>query len=124
MTHTITVTRVLESPGADTDDPEYTIGGDHDRACQAFWPCEKDWHRHPKNENRELEDWASKRVPELHYWIAGEWMLPIQNRCGLDYAFEYDNPEFQMTELGTFAVDVDWDGDYWLATLVKVGSDV
>lgn len=123
MSHTITVTRVIDDPNADTDDPEYTISGECDSACQNYTECMKSWHRHPTTEEygwREGE-WATKRVPEVHTFIDGVWMLP--NGCGLTEAFAYDNPEFQMTKLGTFAVDILFE-DWWSARLVPLESQI
>ena len=121
MAHTITVTRL---PDETTDDVEYTIGGTHDYRCEAWHECLKSWHRHPTSGADYGDEWATKRVPEVHQWIEGMWMVPNKTRCGLDLSFEYDNPEFQMTALGTYDVDVEWDGDYWTAALVLVTPEV
>lgn len=108
--HTITVTRIAEDPNADTDDPEYTTGGEHDRSCSVWYPC--------KVEGCEADDEGAFHGEE-HIVIYGEDKPCTQmvNECGLDFAYEYDNPEWQMTTLGTFNVDVDWDGDNWTARL-------
>lgn len=113
MSHTITVTSL---PDETTDDVEYTIGGTHDYSCEAWRECIKEWHRHPKNGD-DGDEWSTKRVPEVHQMIDGMWMVPMRNRCGFGLSFEYDNPEFQMTRLGVYDVDVEWDGDYWTASL-------
>lgn len=116
MAHTISVTRIVDDPNAETEEPEYTIEGSCDSRCQAYRECLKDWHRHPSEEYGHREgEWSTKRVPEVHTFISGTWMTP--DGCGLQYAWEDDNPDFQMTELGVYDVDVDWDGDYWLARL-------
>lgn len=121
MSHTITVTRITNdpSPEVDTDDPEYVIEGEHDHRCMAYGPCEKGWHRHPKNDEGQYgyDEWSTKRIREHHAWIEGEWMVPLKNRCGLDLSFEHDNPEFQMTSPGVYDVEVEWDGEWWIASL-------
>lgn len=114
MSHTVTVTRL---PDETSDDVEYTIGGEHDYSCQTFRDCRKDWHRHPKNESELIETWSTKRVPEEHEWVEGEWMVRESEGCGFDYAFASDNPEWQMLALGTYDVRVSWDGDWWIAAL-------
>lgn len=116
MSHTVTVTKI---PDDESDDVEYTIGGTHDQSCLAYQDCLKSWHRHPKNEEIVGDEWGNERVG-YHSWIEGEWMVPMKNRCGFDIAFEYDNPEFQMNQIGTYSVEVDWDGDWWIAALTHI----
>lgn len=118
MSHTVTVTRIIDDPNpeVDADDAEYTIGGEHDQYCTAYQECMKAWHRHPKSDEIVGDEWGNARIG-CHAWIDGCWMLPMKNRCGFDISFEYENPQFQMTELGVYDVTVEWDGDWWLAAL-------
>lgn len=117
MTHTITVTRIFQDPAADTDDPEFTIDGEHDWQCQNYRECSKDWHRHPKNDEGQYGDdeWSTSRIGH-HMFIDGVWMVPAG--CGVTESFAHDNPVFQMTELGVFDVDVLFE-DWWTTRLVR-----
>lgn len=109
MTHTFTVTRMADDPNADTEDPEYTIGGTHDGACSVWYPC--------KVEGCEADD-DGVFHGVYHQSIGGIDDFCTQgDECGLDYAFEYDNPEWQMTRTGIADADLEWDGDAWIATL-------
>ncbi len=118
MAHTVTVTRPINAPLADSDDPEYVIGGTHDYQCECFKECTKDWHRHPSPEYGEgHEEWTTKRVTQPHQWFNGGWMVRQENTCGFRLAFEQENPEWQMTEVGVYDVEVSWDGDWWFAAL-------
>ena len=111
MSHTITVTRIADDPEGDSDDPEYTTAGECDYACLVWYPC--------KVEGCEAEDEGDFHGVE-HRAIGDIEGFCIQSSdCGLTFAYESDNPEFQMTELGTFDVDLTWDGDHWNATLIK-----
>lgn len=109
MSHTITVTRAIDTPDADTDDPEYTTGGTHDGSCSVWYPC--------KVEGCLADDEGEFHGID-HQMIGGiDELCTRGDGCGLDFAYEYDNPVFQMTQVGVYDVDVDWDGDYWIATL-------
>lgn len=117
MTHTITVTKV---PDEFDDDYEYVIGGECDSHCAAYTPCEKDWHRHPRNEDHLTETWSTKRVPVEHTWINGEWMIFDTKRCGADYAREEEGtPDslYRVPGPGTYPIEVDWD-EWWYWTVV------
>lgn len=110
MTHTFTVTRAIDSPGADSDDPIYEIGGEHDDTCSVWYPCTEP--------GCDADD-EGEFHGVLHLMLGGidELCVLRADECGLSYAFEHDNPEFQMTELGVYDVEVEWDGDYWNAYL-------
>lgn len=111
MSHTITVTRIIDDPNpeVETDDPEYEIGGSHDHSCGVWYPC--------KVEGCTADD-EGEFHGEEHIMVGGiDDLCTLGAGCGLAFTFEYENPEFQMTELGVYDVEVDWDGDHWLAFL-------
>ena len=113
MSHTITVTRLA---GDEWDDAEYTTAGTCDRACEVWFPCEKAWHRHPKNEYGEQFEWSTKRVPHEHQFINGEWSV-ASGKCALHYAYGLGLDAEAVTEVGTYHLDIEWDGDYWLTDI-------
>lgn len=111
MSHKIVVT---ELPNETRDDPEFTIQGDHDFECETWRPCTKDWHRHPRNLWSEMEDWSTKRVPEYHQWLDGEWCVRDEHGCGVREAFARENYDDEFDRLGTYWVKPEWDGTWWL----------
>lgn len=111
MSHLLLVTRL---PDEEHDDYEYTVTGEHDSSCQTWHSCLKDWHRHPKNEYGEQDEWSTKRVPEVHQFIENEWMVKIPNGCGLR---ECDDITDQIDRLGVYRARVNYDGDWWWAEL-------
>ena len=116
MSHTVTVTKL---PDEQSDDVEYTISGEHDDQCEMWIECFKSWHRHPRNDYGQYggyDEWSTKRVPVVHQWIDGSWMVPSSD-CSFRYAFENDNPDRQMTDLGIYDARVDWVDDWWIAEL-------
>jgi hypothetical protein len=115
MSHTITITRVA---GDQWDDADYTIAGDCDWRCEVWTPCEKAWHRHPKNEYGELIEWSTKSVPIEHQFIDNEWMVP-SGRCALRVAGTLNEAADDVSEPGTYDVEVHWD-DCWWFTLSPV----
>ena len=116
MSHTVTITRL---PDEQSDDVEYTIGGEHDAHCETYRECDKAWHRHPKNADIVGDEWGNDRVGE-HRYIEGMWMTHEPNGCGLNYAFEeYTDDDLIEAGLGTHDVTVTWDGDWWIMSLVS-----
>ena len=120
MSHTVTVTRL---PNEESDDVLYELGGDHDRCCISYVECQKEWHRHPNYPYEYGNDeWSTKRVPEVHHFIDGGWMVP-DGGCGFHHA-QADCGDFEpeltaLVEeygLGTYGVEVEWDGDWWHAS--------
>lgn len=119
MTHTIVVT---EAPGEDRDDPVFTIEGECDFSCEVWWECRKNWHRHPKNPD-DYDEWATKRVPEVHQWLDGGWCVRNVKACGAWEAFAQENYDDQLTKVGTYSVVVHWD-DWWWLELALVHDDI
>lgn len=113
MAHTIEITRLA---GDGSDDADYTVGGSCSSSCEVWRPCEKAWHRHPKNEYGELIEWSTKAVPQEHQFIDGEWMVPSGD-CAVQYAYDLGFELEVITELGRYELDLDWDGDGWLADI-------
>jgi len=112
MSHTITVTRLA---GDQYDDAEYEVGGECDYSCEVWTPCEKAWHRHPKNEYGEQIEWSTKRAPVEHQFIDGEWMV-YSGRCGVLYDSDLNLRAEDITELGTYVLNVTWE-DGWFTTI-------
>ena len=120
MAHTITITRVA---GDQWDDADYTIDGECDYRCEVWTPCEKDWHRHPKNEWAEIDEWSTKSVPIEHQFIDNEWMV-ASGRCALRVAGTLNLEADEQTETGIYAVEVHWDDDWWFSlSRVPVSAD-
>ena len=121
MSHTVTITRL---PDETSDDVEYTVGGEHDSTCEAWWECQSINHRHPKNENYDLYEWSTKRTPEEHRFIDGMWM--VQAGCGFDTALADNGAEidqrFIRAGLGTFELLIEFD-DWWDARVGQWLSD-
>lgn len=109
MSHTFTVTRIADDPEGDSDDPQYTTDGPCDRSCLVWYPCDF--------ANCDADDEGEFHGVE-HMVIGSIEEFCVQSQeCALTYAFQTENPEWQMTALGTYAVDVTWDGDSWYADL-------
>lgn len=115
MTHTITVTAV---PTQDSDDYEWSEGGSCDSRCTAYWFCGNVSHRHPSAEYGYLNgDWSTKRTPQPHRFIDGQWMIETKSTCGYQES-DHGDIFFDLTKIkpqigDTFGIDVDWDGDFW-----------
>jgi hypothetical protein len=123
MSHTVTITAL---PNEDTDDYKYSISGTHDGSCEAFHECWKGWHRHPQNDYGQYgyDEWSTKRVPQVHYYMDGSWCVPQPQGCGFDYSFEYQSIDEMLPEnpgLGTYAVEVHWDDNFW-STLNRISA--
>lgn len=109
MSHTVIVLAGNRDEGF-----SYAISGDCDSACHAYRECLNDKHPHPSEEYGWREgEWATKRVPEVHTFIEGLWMLPAG--CGLDEAKDHLEDSLEKVGIGTWPIDVDWNGDYWYA---------
>jgi len=107
VSHTITVTRPIDTVYA--DEPEYSTGGSCDHSCSVWYPCKVDGC---------TADDEGEFHGQWHCVIGGiEDYCTQGSGCGLDYAYGHDNPEQQMIAAGIYDVDVEWDGDHWLATL-------
>jgi len=113
MSHTITITRIA---GDEWDDADYTTGGTCDSNCAVWSPCEKTWHRHPKNEYGEQIEWSTNRVPHEHQFIDGEWMV-ASGECALHYAYELGLDAENCIKPGTYPLEIEWDGDNWLTNI-------
>jgi hypothetical protein len=111
MAHTITVTRV---PDETSDDADFEVGGTHGSDCQTLKTC-----RLKRCEGLKRDyDWGHERLAHgvWHEYRDGDWLIPSET-CGLDLAFEDDmtwNEQIIHAGLGTHAVTVEWDGDWWL----------
>jgi hypothetical protein len=121
MSHTVTVTKL---PDMDDENLEYEVGGEHDSQCEFYRPCHKDWHRHPKNESELMETWSTKRVPEVHAWLDGEWMTLAHGECAVAFCYELDNSLRDWVYApGTYPLKIEWDGDCWEAYAVVPEPD-
>lgn len=123
MSHTITVTKLADD---DSDDYGWTLNGTHDQNCEAWWECDKAWHRHPLDNSNVGDEWGNKRVGE-HMYIDGLWC--VQRGCGYTYAdhgdMEYDLAARNPKIGDEFELIFEWD-EAWYITLgpqVEVSRD-
>ena len=115
MSHTVTITKL---PGLGSDNIEWEFGGTHDGTCEFYAPCKASSHRHPKNPEQHEDGWSTKRTPQHHAYLDGEWMVPVdQNtKCALAFVFETNTPEDILQDLAlgeTRDVVCSWDSESW-----------
>jgi|GEM_PF-5058286 len=115
MSHTVTITKL---PDEASDDTEFEFGGTHDANCEFYFECRKDWHRHPKSPEDFEDGWSTKRAPEMHMYLDGLWMVPVDQdiRCALSLVFEGWSVEDSLSGIAlgeTRDVSCVWDGEGW-----------
>jgi hypothetical protein len=113
MAHTITITRL---PDEHNDDADYEVAGACDNSCTVWRECEA---KHPRaTEGEESSGKATWHGVE-HMAILGiGWCVIDESDCGLNYAYGLGLEAAAVTEIGTYALDIDWDGDGWVAYVV------
>lgn len=111
MSHTITITRL---PDDENDDAEYAIDGPCDSDCRVWRECPRATCQRMSSEYPPFEERYRHGVE--HKRIDGVWMVDM-NECGLDHAYHLNLAADEMGELGTYALQVDWDGDEWCALI-------
>lgn len=109
MSHTITITRL---PDEQHDDAEYEIGGTCDEWCTVWDECAES---HP------AAAWTTYDTAVFHGVehrdILGVGWCVRTTQCGLDYTHELGLEAEQAEAGGTYALDIEWDGDGWIAYL-------
>lgn len=109
MSHTVTITKL---PDEETDDTEFTIGGTCGHYCIAWTECRRT--RCQKDPERVGYDERDVHGVE-HMYIDGVWMVST-GKCALKVMDWSDENICDLKELGTFALDVEWDGDWWIVS--------
>lgn len=109
MSHTITITRL---PDAEQDNVEYEVGGTCDQSCTVYRECEE---KHPASTDDEISSGEATWHGVEHMDIYDQgWNVP-SGECGVTFAHDLSLEADQVQALGTYALDVEWDGDGWLA---------
>lgn len=107
MTHTVTITSLY----SDTDDLEYTVVGTCEQYCIVWMPCGRARCQKP---NPDYCGYERDVHGKEHKFINGDWCIET-DKCALMYDVDVDS-FYDITELGTYALEIEWDGDYWYAT--------
>jgi len=111
MSHTITITRL---PDEDNDDADYAIDGECTPACRVWRGCKRKACQRMNPDYPPFDE--RNRHGVEHQRIDGEWMVET-NDCGIQYADDVAMNADDVTELGTYELRVDWDGDSWLTNV-------
>lgn len=113
MAHTITITRL---PDEDSDDYEYEFGGEHDHTCMVGEACGRKACQ-VMDPDRGTE---RTRHGREHWYADGTWWVERTRGCALDHVFELEYPDAKLAQagLGTYPVEIDWDGDQWWLTVL------
>lgn len=111
MSHTITITKL---PDTESDDVEYTIGGEHEGSCRVWYECSE---KHPEPTESEQEAGLATWHEAEHMDIFDLGWCVESNECGVDHDSELNLRVEVHGRLGTFALDIEWDGDGWISTI-------
>jgi hypothetical protein len=105
MSHTVTITQLAD----DEHDLEYEIGGTCERSCSVWYTCRRTRCQRVGGDldNRDVHG-------VYHARISGEWMVD-SGQCALKVADPIMDYLYDLTQLGAYELDVDWDGDNWIA---------
>lgn len=110
MSHTVTITRL---PDEESDDYEYEFGGTHGWDCAVLQRCKR------KACQAMNPDYGDERVRhgKEHTFREGDWLIQSDD-CALGYVFEQrgdiETFEGAGVTLGTYAVEICWEDDWWL----------
>lgn len=107
MTHTITVTKL---PDDVNDDVEFEIGGTHGYDCETMRYCERKTCK-DRDHDGEFNAHGKVHYPGEYGWL----VYPAKPKCGLDFCDDIHFAVENFNKLGTFHLDIDFDGDYWSA---------
>lgn len=111
MSHTITIKRL---PDETSDDAEYTIGGECDRRCGVWRECKR---KACQSMNVDYPPFDERYRHEAeHQHIENAWMVET-GECGLQFADNVGHEAERAGELGTFDLNVEWDGGGWFSEL-------
>lgn len=111
MSHTVTITRL---PDEDSDDYEYTFGGEHGGDCEVYVECAR------KACQAMNPDYAPHderfRHGKRHIHLDVGWCAET-DICALRYVFEgcTEGETFEGIEVGTYPIRIEFeDGSFWV----------
>lgn len=116
MSHTVTITRL---PDDESDDYEYTFGGEHGYDCQTLIECNR------KACQAMNPNYGDERVRHGrdHVYRDGMW-LAQSDQCALRYVFEgmTEDETFAGCQVGvTYPVRIEWEDESWWLEVQRPG---
>ena len=108
MSHTITITRL---PDETSDDVEYTVGGTCEPGCRIWRECKRKACR-ALSADFDVPTERTRHGVE-HQLIGGVGWAVETNTCGVTYAYYLTLDAEREGKLGTFPLEISWDGDFW-----------
>ena len=117
MSHTITITRL---PDDQHDDAEFEIGGTCDNQCTVWRECDQ---VHYVATEAEIDRGEAVWHGVWHRNIFGVGWCVETTECGLDYAYELGLEAASAESTGTYLLDIEWDGDGWVAIIGAEAGD-
>jgi hypothetical protein len=110
MSHTVTITKL---PDEESDDYEYTFGGEHGPSCSVYVECKRKACQ-AMNPDYEPGDERFRHGKE-HFYRDGDWLVE-SDLCSLRYVFEYITAAetFDGVAVGTYPVLIQWEDTWWL----------
>lgn len=110
MSHTVTLTKL---PDDESDDYEFTFGGEHGADCQVFIECKR---KACQAMNPEYEPYDERvRHGKVHFHRDGDWLVE-SDLCALRYVFEQsgESEAFDGLALGTYPIRIEWEDTWWI----------
>lgn len=107
MSHTVAITKF---PDEESDDYEYTFGGEHGYDCQVLMECKR------KACQAMNPNYGDERVRHGrdHLYRDGVW-LATSDQCALLYVFEHrtEQETFEGLSVGTYPLRIEWEDETW-----------